>query len=524
MRGVGVRPRSEAPYTSRGLLLALLQFDATSLPLIQRMLDDGHLPALAGLLERGRWHELGRSSPMFVEAGSYVSLYSGDEVGDHGIYSAFQWSAGEQRLRFMDRFPVPTASWERLSRAGRRSLVIDPYESWRARETAGLRLLNGWQFKHKLLLSISRPRRTKRMLSLRFGRPPTVEHHYDRQPASRLDAIRGSLLAGPGRAADAVCHLLAREPLELVWVTFSAAHYAGHYYWDLSRTVKGDLDPDRRKELEATVRLSYEAVDEAIGRIVAALPADASVIAFSPIGMGAETTRSDLLPDMLAAVLGGERRASRQNRGAAGSTIWRLRAAMPGSWRSALARPLPGPVVRDLTARLHLRGTDWSRTRAFALPGDHHGYVRLNLKGRERSGIVDPTEKESLIDEIATGLAGFRDPDGARAVAAVHRVEAEIEGERVDQLPDLVVRWPDRPTAGLPGVTSPDFGDVVRHGVGTGRSGNHDTEAWVIVSPGDWQARDLGRQPRITDIPATACEMLQADTAGLSGESLLEPA
>ena len=503
-------------------MLALLQFDASSRPLVQRMLDEGRLPALAGLLEGGRWHELGRSTPLMVEAGSYVSLYSGDEVGEHGIYSAFQWSAADQRLRFMDHFPVPTAVWDRLSLAGRRSVVIDPYESWPARHTDGLSLLNGWQFKHKLLLGISRPRATKARLALRVGRPPTIEHFYDRQPPSRLDAIRKDLLAGPGRAADAVTDLVRREPIDLIWVTFSAAHYAGHYYWDLSRTVKGDLDDARRANLEGTVRQAYEAVDEAIGRIVAAMPPGSPVIAFSPIGMREETTRSDLLPDMLEAVLSGKRSATAEQNGAAGSAIWRLRAAMPGNLRSALARPLPGPAVRDLTSRLHLRGTDWSKTRAFALPGDHAGYVRLNLRGRERDGIVDPGEKDALLDEIAAGLESFRDPDGEPSVASVHRVAAEIDGPRVDQLPDLIARWPDRPSSGLTGVASPTFGEVPRRGVGTGRSGNHDTDAWAIVSPGEARERDLGRSPRITDIPATACAVAGADTAGLAGEPFLD--
>ena len=81
-------------------MLALLQFDASSRPLIQRMLEEGRLPALAELgAARASGPRSGRSSPLFVEAGSYVSLYSGREVGDHGIYSAFLWSATESGRR-----------------------------------------------------------------------------------------------------------------------------------------------------------------------------------------------------------------------------------------------------------------------------------------------------------------------------------------------------------------------------------------------------------------------------------------
>ncbi len=124
--------------------------------------------------------------------------------------------------------------------------------------------------------------------------------------------------------------------------------------------MQGELSDARRADLERTVEEIYEAIDEAIGRIVAALPAGASVIAFSPIGMRAETTRSDLLPDMLAAVLGNRPDGAASN-GAAGSAIWHLRARLPGNLRSALARSLPGLIVRDLTSRLQLRGTDGAR-------------------------------------------------------------------------------------------------------------------------------------------------------------------
>ena len=148
--------------------------------------------------------------------------------------------------------------------------------------------------------------------------------------------------------------------------------------------------------------------------------------------------------------------------------------------------------------------------------------MRLNLRGRERDGIVEETEREQLLDRIAAGLMSFREPDGEPVVKAVHRVGAELEGERVGQLPDLVAEWPDRPSAGLSVITSPEFGEVVRRGVGTGRSGNHDTDAWAVVARGSRSARELGRAPRITDIPVTACAALGVETGGMAGESVLD--
>ena len=281
VRAPTLSPRLWADGIASPAMLALLQFDATSFPVVERLIQEGRLPNLAELVKRGRQHPLGRSTPLFVEAGSYVSLYSGSEVGDHGIYSAFQWSAAEQRLRFMDAFARPTAVWDRVARAGGRSLVVDPYEGWPPNDPDGLRLLNGWQFKQKLLLRMSKPPGSQSLLSLRLGPSRAIEHQYGRQPPERLWAVRKWLLDAPARAAAAAERLMSREDFDLVWITFSAAHYAGHYYWDLSETLDRHLDAAERSELEATVADAYAAVDAAIGRVVAALPSGADVIVLS---------------------------------------------------------------------------------------------------------------------------------------------------------------------------------------------------------------------------------------------------
>jgi len=131
------------------------------------------------------------------------------------------------------------------------------------------------------------------------------------------------------------------------------------------------------------------------------------------------------------------------------------------------------------------------------------------------------TDPDALMDEIADGLLTFRDADGGPAIAAVHRVKDELAGRAADRLPDLVVRWSDRPSTRLPGVASPRFGDVMRRGAGSGRSGNHAPGAWLITVPASSQLRQQERPPTLVDIAATACALLGADTRGLAGESLL---
>jgi hypothetical protein len=185
-----------------------------------------------------------------------------------------------------------------------------------------------------------------------------------------------------------------------------------------------------------------------------------------------------------------------------------------------VASRLPRRAVLDLTARLETRARDWSQVPAFVLASDVVGYIRLNLRGRERAGVVEPTEADALLDRIAAGLATFADPDGAPSVAEVARTsEVVAPGRRSGELPDLLIRWSDRPAAGLDRVVSAEFGEVPRVGGGSGRSGNHTSDAWAVLTPA---SRGADRPDgRVVDLAATVCAALGVEHADLPGRSLL---
>jgi predicted AlkP superfamily phosphohydrolase/phosphomutase len=312
------------------------------------------------------------------------------------------------------------------------------------------------------------------------------------------------------------------QPHDLAWLTFCAAHVAGHQFWDLSQLDPADLDPAAERLLGGTLDDVYRAVDAALGRIVGALPPGADLMVVSPVGMDVNTSRADMLPEMLRAILDPERPDGDRSGGS--GSIWRLRAALPSGLRARVAAALPERAALDLTARLELRGVDWSSTRAFAHPAENQGYIRLNLQGRERDGVVPPEQADDLMDEIATGLGTFVDLDGGPAVESVDRV-ADLfgSGDRAHQLPDLVVRWTDRPATRLGGIRSDRYGTVLRHGVGSGRSGNHtEGDAWALVVPGTSRPVEPARPPRLEDVAATAVALSGADTGDMAGEPLLE--
>jgi len=86
-----------------------------------------------------------------------------------------------------------------------------------------------------------------------------------------------------------------------------------------------------------------------------------------------------------------------------------------------------------------LDNADWSGTRAYGL-GINGLY--LNLKGRERDGIVEPgPEREQLLNELVTKLEAVRDHNGKRVIRKAHRTDKAYSGPAMRLAPDMVIGY-----------------------------------------------------------------------------------
>ena len=503
-------------------MIAVVSVDALSLERTERLLAEGRMPVLAGLRERAPTQPIVDADGLELMHGAvFFTLPTGRRPAGHGRFYPFVWEPGAQRVQ-PDLRPIENSVWQAASDAGRRVVLIDAYEGWPAGEIDGA-VMCGWQLHNRVTMRrLGAPKALAAELRREQGGSRTLDEVYGRPSLRMLTRVEATLAAAPGRVAGAVERLVERVQPDLVWCHLVAAHVGGHMFWDSSQVTRG-----RKLEeagLGGTLDRLYELTDAALGRIVAAVGDDATLLVTCPVGMGANSSRSDLLPGMVDAVLSDGPPAAET----APAGLWRLRGAVPTGLRANIARALPDRLALRLASGLSTSGA-WSETEAFVPPAEPVGAVQLNLRGRERDGCVDPADVPALVTRLREGLCSFTDrPGGGRAVTAVHESRAAVgDGPEASRYPDLLVEWSTTSATGVDAAVSPEHGVVHRPGGAggaTGRSANHVSgEAWVLAVPGRNAAPVGDGSWRHVDIAPTVASVLGVEFADVDGVARLRP-
>jgi predicted AlkP superfamily phosphohydrolase/phosphomutase len=296
---------------------------------------------------------------------------------------------------------------------------------------------------------------------------------------AELGEIRDKLVRGARRKGELIRWLLERQSWDFFIAVFGETHRGGHILWPEA--------PGTGSVPAAALLDVYRAVDEALGEVLSAPAlAGAAVMVFALHGMQANPSQEHFLPALMDRV-----NARFVGDGVPDGTpvptgrrgiVRRLRESVPPAIQNRIAQAVPVTVRDAVVNRSIVAGHDWRRTPGFDLLTDLNGYLRLNVRGREREGAYERDGEVlaryvSWIRECFGSLrvAGSEEP----VVAEVRRTAEAFPGGRVDHLPDLVVRWSGHPP--VTRVTSPVIGDVTAE-LATGRSGNHHREGFCVAS------------------------------------------
>ena len=463
-------PRGDSPGK-----VVLIGLDAADSRLLTAAIDAGRLPSLHRLRERGAWGSVG-SLGGFGSGAVWPTFVTGVSPAKHGRYFYRQVGPGSYEARdFKPEQFRADPLWVQASRSGRRVAVFDVPKVGLADSINGVMAVD-W-IAHGPVYSEMRttPAGLAKELVKRFGANPLWK--CDMPGGRSVDELRDFVTLLLGRIEQReLCtrYYLEHGDFDLFVTVFADPHCVGHQAWHVRDGRHPQHDAAASAALGDPVLQVYEAIDAAIGRIVDGLDGNTTVIVFSGTGMGPNYTGNSLLEEVLRRLDG------RRLRPLARLTRFvkrRVKRVLPREWRRRGQR-----LKRRVEE--HTMSADRAARRAFAVPhNDIAGAIRLNVKGREANGLLDPAEVDEFVARLTRDLMELRNGDtGETVVQSVVRVADHHEGDALDELPDLFVLW--NRSSPIDRVTSPHVGTVeyVHRG---NRTGDHEADSiFFAAGPG----------------------------------------
>ena len=532
--------------------------DGLEASLAERFMAAGEMPALAELRRRSACFLLDHGPAQRTGlAWEHVASGLSPEAARRWAAVEFDpatYDAWQEGARF-------TPWWAGLDR---RVVVFDtPYVPLdRAPNTRGV---VGWGAHDPGIAMAASPPELLSEFESRFGGYPTPEWTYGMPfPSMTRTQAMGEDLSRALDARTRAARWLATERLP-DWDLFIAV--SGETHGAIEGLWHG-VDPSHpfheHPSAEAAGRALlqiHRALDRMVGDLVS-VAGDAAIIAFTMGGMGpnhSDVPSMVLLPELLYRHAFGEPLLTLPPEWAAApETLPILDGAL--SWDRAnrawtpepteqdssfsagvlsLARSLPGPVkaaLKKIRSAARRRGNGgptrrqglqwqpalryrrhWPKMPAFALPSFYDGRIRINLKGRERHGIVDPSRHEETCRELEAILRECRNPrTGEPMVDSFERASTRNPLALTTSEADLLVIWRGVAAA----LEHPRLGVIGP--VPLRRTGGHTGPHGIAyVARPDLEPGDRGLRSSFDVVP-TVIRMLAAEPpARLSGTSLL---
>jgi len=261
----------------------LIGLDGLEPSLAERWMDEGRLPYLAQLRDRGSYLRCASVDPP-VTYPAWTTCVTGVNPGRHGIFDFTEMTRGAYGLRFVNstdrRAP---AMWNILSAAGKRVGVLGVPGTYPPEKVNGF-MVSG--FDSPVATSVDRSfvypaalyESVKDWRFADFQESDIGPGWHDMALTRLLEkiAVKESI------AAD----LLKREPWDFFIVVFGESDTVSHHFW----LFHDPGSPRHQTGYETAIRQVYERLDHAVGTLIEAAGDDVTVGICSDHGFGGAGT------------------------------------------------------------------------------------------------------------------------------------------------------------------------------------------------------------------------------------------
>jgi len=519
----------------------IVGWDGATFDLIKPWVAQGKLPNIAEIMRDGAHGELRSTLPPMTFP-AWTSFMTGKNPGKHGIYDFTRQRPGTYDLEFVNGGQRKTASfWKLLSDAGRRAISISVPCTYPPEPVNGI-MLSGFDAPglggggSKLDARGMHPPTLCAELQAAVGGHPSGSFPIAEINQGRPDLALEKILSAIRQKAATTKYLIQKYPWDCAMILFGESDGVGHHFWKYCDR-QSPLFTSRPPGMEDSIFRVYQELDRQLGELRDLLPPETTTLIMSDHGFGG-VSNNVLFPNcwlreqgMLGFRGGVSRWVSRKLDGLKVRAV----AKLPSRFKRMLYRAAKGKVG-GIEAKVRYGIIDWPRTKAYFEENPYYPSLRINVKGRQPQGVVEPgQEYEKLRTELIERLEDWRHPDtGERIVERAYRREEVYQGPHLEDAPDIVVHWSmhenytyafkvSSKSKGLAWLEEIDPNHPENFAFFTGKSGSHrDDGIFLAEGPGVLPGKTL-QGAKIIDVAPTLLHLLDVPVPGdMDGRVLLD--
>ncbi|MFG0330039.1 MAG: alkaline phosphatase family protein [Phycisphaerales bacterium] len=421
----------------------ILGADGATWSVIERLLDAGDLPNFRRAMDAGAFGPL-ESVENMRSASAWTSMFTGCNPGKHGIYEFYEFLPESYSLKFINgSYKQVPGFWTYLDRDGQSVGLINVPMTYPAEPVAQGYSIAGLDGPGKSSPRFGYPDDFIETLESKMGRDYVVEPGLTSaiargNPQEAVDLLMDEL-ESKTRALEVMLNDMPVDCLEFVYRSLDAAQ---HGFWKWMDPTHPKHDPNATAENAKYGRVIddvYRHIDGALGMILDHMGPDDSLLVLSDHGFGPKCPVSSQLNRWLEAhgYLVYEKGGDQP--GLVSKLLKVVASKTSRKTKERLARLLPW--LRDWAqSKALFSGVDWSKTRVYS--DAQFPRLRLNIKGREGQGIVDPADAPALMKELRAKLSEMRDSKtGEPIVRDIFFKEEIYKGAHTGPAEDILVRW-----------------------------------------------------------------------------------
>jgi len=425
--------------------LLIIGIDGGTWEVLDRAVEQGHMPFLASLLSEGQRAVLFSTVPAVTPA-AWGAFQTGRSPEELGVYGFERWDRRSGESHLVDSTSLPATIWEIASQSGLRvgtinvPMTFPPYE------------INGFMVSGimtpKMESDWTYPRHLKQELLKAVPHYRVLDRAELKTVSARqdLEAFLNYMCALPAMRADAAKHLIHGHAPDLLMVHFHASDFVQHAAWRFLDPVHPLYDAEKERRI---LRSFYGKLDACMKRVVTAFEEKTGgpfpLIVMSDHGFGTHSQDFHLGNWLVQEGYCLDKWASARHR-LLRDVVRLVRRLDVLGWR----RKVVPSGMRERVGHVGFpRWQDrvlWKRSLAVSMGFGPEGFIFLNAR----------TEQDRRkVAELKEELLSLAEPGtGQRPVKSIHETDLDPENAAQCFFPDLIVE--PNPGWSIKGAFMPD--------------------------------------------------------------------